>query len=616
MCGIAGIYSLLLSEEELSNVVQKMTDTIAHRGPDDQGYWIQEGFAVGHRRLSIIDVSDSGHQPMFSADGNVVMVFNGEIYNYLELKQTLSDYFDFRTQSDTEVIIAAYQHWGEQFVPHLNGMFAIALYNRKLDQLLLYRDRIGEKPLYYFRNQNEVIFSSEIRSILSSGCVQRELDQEALQEYVMTQTVSFPKTIVKDVRAMMPGTYLKISRESFEELRYWDFNREREELPSLPEIKKKVRQELYRSVEWRMRADVDFGAFLSGGLDSSVMVALMTEISERRIHTFSIGFEEKQWDESEIAENVARKFSTQHTKLILNSHHFLGEIENAINALDHPSGDGVNTFVVSKVTQQHGIKMALSGLGGDELFGGYPIFTRMHRTRNLRKFLWFPPVPLNWLEKVLSTGWNGVQVDRMVHVLRSANFSNSAMYHADRIVNGVTSLSQLLQERVERVKEREWKDWGTERLFSSISEAEMKSYMTHVLLRDGDQMSMANALEIRVPFLDYQLIEEVLNLPDHVKMGAHPKQLLIDLFRDTIPSEVYERRKQGFAFPWRNWMLNEINGYCQAGLNELGARTNLDQGVLQQWWKAFNAKDDKVPWNKIWHLVVLGHWMKNNQMNG
>ncbi len=615
MCGIAGIYSVK-PKEELSSIVKKMMEAIAHRGPDDEGLSVHDGVALGHRRLSIIDISPLGHQPMYSDDGKVVVIFNGEIYNYLELKQSLSKFYDFRTQSDTEVIIAAYLHWGEQFVAHLNGMFAIAVYDHALDQLMLYRDRMGEKPLYFYARDKEVLFASEIRSILSSGYVERVLDQDALKEYVMTQTVSFPNTIVKNVQAIMPGSYLKISRMGYEEIRYWDFNREKEKFNSRKEILQKVRDELHRSVEWRMRADVNFGAFLSGGLDSSVIVALMAEISEKTVHTFSIGFEEKQWDESEIAEQVAKKFNTRHTKMVVNGQHFLSEIENAVHALDHPSGDGVNTYVVSKITREHDIKMAMSGLGGDELLGGYPIFDRIYRTRNLRNLLWLPPLPHRWVEKWLALRWNGVQVERISHFLRNENFSDAAMYHSDRVVNGFSSVSQLFHDNIDKGEERKWMDWGKDRLYSSISEAEMKSYMTHVLLRDSDQMSMANALEIRVPFLDHQLIEVVLSLRDEHKVGTHPKQLLIDLFRDSIPSEVYERKKQGFAFPWRNWMLNEINGYCGEGLKELGARTSLNENILQHWWKAFNAGDKYVPWNKIWHLVVLGHWMKNNEING
>ena len=614
MCGIAGIFSHRTAEE-LAPLIQKMNAANAHRGPDDEGHWIQNGIALGHRRLSIIDISSAGHQPMLSDNGKVVVVFNGEIYNYLELKQSLSQYFSFQTNSDTEVIIAAYLQWGEQFVNQLNGMFAIAVYDATRDNLFLYRDRLGEKPLYYFRNEREVIFSSEIRSILSSGWVKREIDYLAFQEYVMTQTVSFPQSIVKNVHSVMPGCYLKISRTDFSEKRYWDLNRSKAIFESVTDIRQMVRQELYRSVEWRMRADVEFGAFLSGGLDSSVIVALMSEISSQPIHTFSIGFEEKQWDESGIAQLVASKFDTRHTKVIVSSNHFLSEIENAVNALDHPSGDGVNTYVVSKITRQHGIKMAMSGLGGDELLGGYPIFNRIYSSRNWSKYLRIPWMPYTSVEKILALRWNGVQVDRISQVLRSGDLSACSMYQADRIVNGTESLSQLFLGKKRDVNQSDWKEWGEDRIYSSISEAEMKSYMAHVLLRDSDQMSMANGLEIRVPFLDHALIEMILSLSDQNKRGQHPKQLLIDIFRDVIPPQVYERKKQGFAFPWRNWMLREINAYCQEGLEEVASRTSVDKSVLQNWWRSFNHQEKRVPWNKIWHLVVLGHWLKNNRIN-
>ena len=615
MCGIVGIFSND-SIAEMALVVKKMKHSIAHRGPDDSGEWIQKGVGLGHRRLSIIDVSANGHQPMLSSDGKIVVAFNGEIYNYIELKEELKGHYQFRTGSDTEVIIAAYIFWGEQFVDHLNGMFAIALYDANLDALLLCRDRLGEKPLYYFKSDQAIIFSSEIRSILSSGKMERRLDDLSLQEYIMTQTVSFPKTIVKDVFAVMPGRYMKITREGAEEMRYWNFNEGEFYLKDKEDAKFRVQEELRRSVEWRMRADVSFGAFLSGGLDSSILVALMADISNQPIHTFSIGFEEKAWDESPIAEMVAQRFKTHHTKVVLNGNHFLDELESAVAAMDHPSGDGVNSFVVSKVTRNQGIKMAMSGLGGDEVFGGYPIFNRIKNSAKFRKFAWLPGLPIDHLDRLLLLKWNGVQIERIAHFLNNSSLSDEAMFNAERIVNGRKSMRQLLKNYSDFQLDRTWHDWGEDKTYSSVSEAEMKSYMTHVLLRDGDQMSMANALEIRVPFLDHQLIELVMSIPDSWKRGIYPKQLLIDAFEEWIPKQVYERKKQGFAFPWQSWMLHDLNDYCNVGLFELTHRTDLDEKVIQGWWQLFNQQDKRVPWNKIWHLVVLGHWMKNNEING
>jgi len=420
------------------------------------------------------------------------------------------------------------------------------------------------------------------------------------------------------VFSVLPGTYLEVSSSGWNEFRYWDFQDQSTLFGSIDETKRKVKDELYRSVEWRMRADVSFGAFLSGGLDSSVLVSLMSKISDKPIHTFSIGFEEKQWDESDIAKLVSARFQTEHTNVVLNGNVFLDQLENAINALDHPSGDGVNSYVVSKVTRSYGIKMAMSGLGGDEVFGGYPIFERIKKTQKSRNF-----IPWNWIPNtsakfLLSKKWNGVQVDRVMHLLATKEMSNSDVFQSDRVVNGNETLSELfLNAETAHYENKlvEWRDNGKEFVYSSISEAEMKGYMSHVLLRDGDQMSMANGLEVRVPFLDHNLIELVMNIPDQFKRGVHPKQLLIDIFKDEVPMEVYNRKKQGFAFPWALWMQHDLRDFCQEGMDSLKQLGVFKNEVLDLWWKQFLSGDKKVPWNRIWHLIVLGHWIKKNEIH-
>jgi asparagine synthase (glutamine-hydrolysing) len=617
MCGIVGIWKSPW-EEQTSQILGRMQQALAHRGPDDAGNWMNDLVALGHQRLSILDVSPTGHQPMFSEDGRVVVVFNGEIYNFIELRAELMSHYQFSTQSDTEVIIAGYLVWGESFIERLNGMFAFALYDQTKETCFLFRDRLGEKPLYYTKQEGALLFASELRAILASGKIERKLNPIALSEYVRYQTVSFPSTIIEKVSALMPGHYLKCTQSCVEDISYWNFPNQHSLIASREESQQKVKQHLLRSVEWRMRSDVPFGAFLSGGLDSSVLVALMAEMSEQPVHTFSIGFEEQEWDESPIAKKVADRYHTSHTRIELRGSHFLGELENAIQSMDHPSGDGINAYVVAKATKSFGIKMAMSGLGGDEVFGGYPIFKRMKSSQNLRRFIPYSIIPLHWVRAILLMKWNGVQVDRIMEFLTAREGSDATFYQADRVVRSTTSTKALLaQDHVfNGYAFLPWSSWDKQHLYSAISIAEMSSYMTHVLLRDGDQMSMANGLEVRVPFLDHSLIEEVLMMPDEWKTGAYPKQLLIDLMGERIPNEVYQRKKQGFAFPWDQWMRGPLANYCEQGLAILNANEYFKPGVLLQEWKLFLAGSKEMPWNRLWHLVVLGHWIKNNQIDG
>ena len=616
MCGIVGIWSSPW-KEDTSAILSRMQGALAHRGPDDAGAWIHDQVAFAHQRLSIVELSEAGHQPMFSADDRVVVVFNGEIYNYIELRNELKPHYSFASNSDTEVIIAGYLVWGETFIERLNGMFAIALYDKVNQTCLLYRDRLGEKPLYYGETEGALLFASEVRALLASQKIERKVNPSALSEYIRYQTVSFPKTIVANIKAIMPGHYLRCSAESIEDIQYWDFPTGTKNEVSREEAQENVEHHLMRSVEWRMRADVPFGAFLSGGLDSSVLVALMAELSDQPIHTFSIGFKEKQWDESAIAKKVAERYQTRHTKIELDGDVFLDELENAIHAMDHPSGDGINSYVVSKVTKNYGIKMAMSGLGGDEVFGGYPIFNRMKESAFWRKMIPAGMFPKALTRAILIKKWNGVQVDKIMEWLEAGVRSNEEFYRADRMVRNTKSIQNILQDSsaMSSLINPYWRDWDDDHLYAAISAAEMRNYMTHVLLRDGDQMSMAHALEVRVPFLDHSLIEAVLTLPDEWKRGQYPKQLLIDIMGDRIPSEVYQRKKQGFAFPWDQWMRGPLADYCYQGLCILNDCESFHSDVLLQEWKLFLSGHPEMPWNRMWHLVVLGHWIKNNEIH-
>jgi asparagine synthase (glutamine-hydrolysing) len=395
MCGISGI-ARFTDKAECEKKVRTMNSLIAHRGPDAEGMWSNNHCVLGHRRLSIIDTSEAGNQPFQIDNGELVIVFNGEIYNYLELRKELESTHTFSTQTDTEVILAAYKKWGIDCVHHFFGMFAFALWDEKQEQLIIARDRLGVKPLYYAETAQGLVFASEIRAVLSTGWIERRIHSNALADYLRYQTVHAPQTVIEGVHMLMPGHRMIISSKGVQTERWWDLVDSRVKLDgseSKESVHKHIHELLSSSVELRMRADVPFGAFLSGGIDSSIVVGLMSRTSSHPVNTFSITFQEQAYDESPYSELIAKRFNTRHTAIQLSAEHFLKMVPEALMAMDHPSGDGPNTYVVSKATRDAGVKMALSGLGGDEVFAGYDVFRRM---KALETKQWINRMPFHW----------------------------------------------------------------------------------------------------------------------------------------------------------------------------------------------------------------------------
>lgn len=371
MCGICG---LLSEDNDKVNRLSLMLQAIAHRGPDDEGTFIENNIALGHRRLSIIDLSKNGHQPMQSADGRLEIVYNGELYNYKDLKLELqraqtgvnSMAYPFQTQSDTEVILAAYQRWGKDCLKYFNGMFALAIWDKEKKELFIARDRLGIKPLYYYWDKNKTFaFASEIRALLKSGLVPKKLNNAALHYYVKRQTTPNIHTIVKDVHMLMPG-YYAIIKEDIDVVTpqsYWSLYNIKNQPDDKPysEVCTDVGHLLYDSVEKQLASDAPFGAFLSGGIDSSLIVAIMSKYMAKKASTFSINFEENNFNEGPYARQIAKQYNTEHHDIVLSLKLFLSKLPEALIAMDYPSGDGMNSYVVSEATKKEGIKMVLSG---------------------------------------------------------------------------------------------------------------------------------------------------------------------------------------------------------------------------------------------------------------
>ena len=618
MCGITGI-ARFINREECVEKVRVMNRHIAHRGPDADGIWTHDFCVLGHRRLSIIDTSAAGNQPFLSEDKNLVVVFNGEIYNYLELRKELANDHTFKTQTDTEVILAAYKKWGIDCVEHFFGMFAFALWDEKQAQLLIARDRLGVKPLYYSETEHGFLFGSELRSILSTGWVDRRINANAAADYLRYQTVHAPNTIIDGVHMLMPGHRMVIDAKGIRTERWWDMTDSRVRLDgseSKESVCKHINELLQSSVELRMRADVPFGAFLSGGIDSSIVVGMMSRISSHPVNTFSITFNEQAYDESPYSELIAKRFNTKHTAIQLSASHFLNMVPEALQAMDHPSGDGPNTYVVSKATREAGVKMALSGLGGDEVFAGYDVFRRM---KALETKQWLNSLPLairknaGALMRVVKPS---AASEKIAAALAQERIDLAHFYPLTRQVLYDSEVDRLLKNRpIERncVELLSQAVSGT-RLptLSKVSVLEISTYMQNVLLRDADQMSMAHALEIRVPFLDHRLIEFVLGVSDKHKYPHTPKELLTESVGDLIPREIIDRPKMGFTFPWAVWMRNELKSFCEEQLHALQQVEVLQHDEVMSLWKRFMAGDKRITWSRIWPLVVLGHWVKQH----
>lgn len=616
MCGIAGIVSFG-DPSGLASSVRKMTNAMSHRGPDSDGFFDDEHVSLGHRRLSIIDLSSGANQPFHSADGKYVVVFNGEIYNYEEVKRSLDGYH-FVTSSDTEVLLASYIRWGPKAVSMLKGMFAFAIWNRENKELFICRDRLGVKPIYFYEGEDCFVFASEIRAILASGKVEPKLDRAAVADYLSFQSFSHPQSPIKGLSLIEPGSYCFVRKGGLSKKVYWDLLDDVEDQRGIPleKIQQRVRELLARAVERRLVSDVPVGAFLSGGIDSSALVGLMAEVSTERPNTFNISFDEEGFDESAHAEVIAKKFNTHHHRLRLSSKDLLKDLDTILSSYDCPSGDGVNTLMVSRAIRNAGIKVALSGVGGDELFAGYPMFRQFAKLSSYAN-----AYPFTGVLRRLAAGALGMTGDpnheRMASLLRTRDASIGYAYPEFRRVMPRSAVDCLLTGRQKNEWISEYLVSKREELrklpvLSQVSVAEYRGYTLNTLLRDTDQMSMAVSLEVREPFFDHELISYVLGVPDEYKQSTVPKGLMVSSLGDMLPGSIVNRRKQGFLFPWEHWIKGELREYCEENLKALGTSGVFDQGTIAGIWADYNNGDKSVRWMEIWLLVVLGHWIKKN----
>jgi len=627
MCGIAGVINFHgspVSEETLL----RMRDTLSHRGPDHAGIYISPDKRTGltHRRLSIIDPSEAAHQPMSNEDETLWITYNGEIYNYREIRKSLIvSGHKFKSNSDTEVIIHGYEEWGiEGLLKRLRGMFAFTLYesrpyNSELkthnSKLFLVRDRLGIKPLYYSYENGEFIFASEIKAILASGLVPGEIDSQAVCLFLFYGSIPPPKTIYKGISALEPGHFLMIHEKGIKDVCYYDLKNAflDTSLNNLSEEQaiENVRSCLIDTIQCHLVSDVPVGAFLSGGIDSTSVVSLMRTVGHEPIKTVSVTFPDSPYDESRYSQLASRTFHTEHSDIEVRAQDVINHGEKIFYAMDQPTIDGVNTYFVSWAASQAGLKVALSGVGGDEIFWGYPSFTWIPKLYTVSRFLSRIPLGRKVAQFILSNAHDSRK--EKLNFIFSHNSSLPEIYLTYRGLFTREQVHHLLhpdfiREAMDGVEPVSYlKECPEIRNHSNqVSMLETTSYMANQLLRDTDVFSMAHSLEVRVPFVDHQLVELLARLPALYKARRDiPKRLLIKALHNTLPGEIFHRPKKGFTFPFDLWMRGELKEFIEGRLN---GSSVFNKTSLRNLLDAFY--DNRVHWSRIWGCAVLSHWAK------
>ena len=611
MCGIAGICShAKRPASEMEAAIRRMVVGIKHRGPDDDGYQIvstprqADGLAaIANTRLAILDLSPAGHQPMHDTETGNWIVFNGEIYNHLDVRAEIGERAGkWHSQSDTETILHAYRLWGRDCVQKLRGMFAFAIWDASTGRLWCARDRLGIKPFYYHAQDETLLFASEIRALLASGWFRAELDPVGLAGYIRFGAVPEPYTLVKGVQSLPAGHWMVVHAGRIEKVEpYW------RPVPQHATVERgsivsEIRAELDRAVREHLISDVPVACFLSGGIDSSIVTGIAAKELGARLQTFTLGFHETAADESAYAEAVARKCGTTHHLVRLSHDEVAAQIPVAVGAMDLPTMDGANTYIISKAVADRGFKVVLSGLGGDELFGGYPSFPRAAWAERWAPSLGFVPRSL----RALAVG--GGNKGRRAAELLDRNASLTERYASLRAL-----WSQRDLEQMGLANAPDWGDafTGDAPLASRVSVLELSGYMRSVLLRDSDVLSMAHGLELRVPFLDHVLVETCLKYGLADQDGSVlNKAWLLKACGDLLPRGVADRPKQGFILPMAEWMRGPLREYVGEGLAVIDGSEALPKVKTGQLLDDFER--GRLHWSRVWQFVVLGHWLEDS----
>ena len=618
MCGITGKLWFDAARPVSRELLVKMTDVVGHRGPDSAGYYLNGAVGLGHRRLSIIDLS-TGDQPIGNEDGSVQVVFNGEIYNFADVREALVDRgHQFRTRSDTEVIVHAFEEWGDRCVDHFRGMFAFAVWDDRRRVLLLARDRLGVKPLYYALRPDGIVFGSEIKSLLQDPAVGRDWDPEAIDAYLTLGYVPAPRTIYRDVRKLEAGHTLTIENGRAVSREYWDLTFTGDGDPALERrYLERLDELLHEAVTLRLVSDVPLGAFLSGGIDSSAVVSTMTRTSQGTVETMSVGFDAKEFDELDHARAVARHLGVDsHTRIVQPDVEAL--LPRLAWHLDEPFADSsaVPTYYVSGAARER-VTVALSGDGGDELWAGYARHRVEHAEAQARRWLGPMAASAGRLSSVLPAGMKGT---RSLGHLQFEPASAYALKHAYDYFGDVDRAELYTRDFATSVRAAD--PYATHRQFYERCESpdpldramyvDAKTYLVDDVLTKVDKMSMAVSLETREPLLDHKLLEYAATIPASLKLhNGQSKYLLRRLLQQRLPQSILERPKQGFAAPIGKWLSGPLQAMGSELLfdGRLAARGIFRESALRSVWTAHGAGQADHS-HRLWSLLMLELWFR------
>jgi len=640
MCGIAGAVGAI--DDSLEASVRLMMDAQAHRGPDDSGLFRSRdvpGAIFGFRRLAILDLTPEGHQPMVDSQRQNVVVFNGEIYNYAELrKDLLAEGETFRSTGDTEVLLRACGRWGDLALDRLRGMYAFALYDRSRRRVLLARDRLGIKPLYYASvtrpSGKVVLFASELRALLATGLFERHLDPLGVATYLWNGFVVGPCTAVKGISLLPQGSSLSLSLDAPEVTpkRYWSLGGRK--TVAQDEAIATLERELLTATRQHLVSDVPLGVFLSGGVDSSAVTALAVRAGAGRIKTFHIGFEEAAFNEASYARTIASALGTEHQEFVLTQARFRTDLDGALASLDQPTFDGINTYFVSRVVREAGFTVALAGTGGDELFGGYRSFRDLPTSQRITRALRFAPAGLlraaarvairlktgkpgevppqtRWgkLGDLLAARGDLASLYQVAYGLYTNDFLGALGWTTP----ASDAVSGLPRERIDELREAT----DSAEPLDAVSRLELALFLGERLLRDTDVASMAPSLEVRVPLLDHRVVEAAQAVPEAARFRPLGKKALLkSLAMPNLDPSIFDRPKAGFVLPIELWAKDQLAGQIEATFAEkdLARDVGLDTKALQRLWRAFRSGAPGLYWSRIWAPFVLLDWCRRHKV--
>jgi len=618
MCGICGIVNFDRSEPVDPDLVERMTTAMVHRGPDDDGYFVEANAGFGHRRLSIIDLG-GGKQPIFNEDGSILIVFNGEIYNYAELTAKLTGLgHTFQSRSDTEAIVHAYEQYGDACVDHLRGMFAFAIWDRRCKRLLVARDRLGIKPLYFYQCDGFLAFASEIKSLLQIPAVSRVVDPEALESYLTLRYVPGPQTMFKGISKLQPGHLLVMDAHGVRIRKYWDMKYRVGEGISSEDYVGRFQELFEESVKLRLVAEVPLGVFLSGGLDSSAILAVMSKLRGReRIKTFSVGYEvpstqEDSVNEFEYARLAAKAFGAEHHEFKLTAEDFRDSLNDLVWYLDEPLADDscIPLYFIARLARKH-ITVVLSGEGADEILAGYGIYKRMLAIE--AAYGQFPRLT-PWVARNLASVFPGQVVQRyarwaslpMEERYRGVSMGMPTALRCELLGRqaGQTAADDAFRFCFESVPKKD--------VLNRMLYADAKIWLPDDLLLKADKMTMANGLELRVPFLDHKLVEFAATLPAHLKLkGSTGKFLLREAMKNVLPKRIINRAKKGFPVPTESWLRGDLKNFVHDTLlaSNAACRGYMEPRVIER----IVGEHERGTENRrqeLWTLLVFEIWHK------